>query len=123
MYTLKASSCGTKFRLRDLPQRMGFAGAIPTLDIICAADEASRSGAGRRLTQEGAQACVGWRRRASAGCGVAAHQLAPAGPMVAQTAANALQSYVLPIWEITAKVLRAGFGYVTQLNESFSTVY
>ena len=103
--------------------RMGFAGATPTLDIICAADEASRSGAGRRLTREGAQACVGWRRRAMRGVVWAAHQLATAGPICGQTAASGLQSYVLPIWEITAEVLSPSFGYVTQLNESFSTVY
>ena len=52
---------------------MGFAGAATPLDIVCAADEASRSGAGRRLTQEGAQACVGWRRRAMRGVVWAAH--------------------------------------------------
>ena len=69
---------------------MGFAGAATPLDIVCAADEASRSGTGRRLTREGAQACVGWRQSARAGHGVAAHQLAPAGPIVAQTAAKRL---------------------------------
>ena len=69
---------------------MGFAGATPTLDIICAADEALGSGLGRRLKRDRAQACGGWRRRASAGRDVAAHQLATAGPIVAETAAKRL---------------------------------
>ena len=69
---------------------MGFAKATPTLDIICAADEALGSGLGRRLKRGRAQACEGWRRRASAGRDVAAHRLATAGPIVAETAAKRL---------------------------------
>ena len=69
---------------------MLFAGSAPALHIVCVADEASGSALGRRLKRGRAQACEGWRRRASAGRDVAAHRLATAGPIVAETAAKRL---------------------------------
>ena len=67
---------------------MLFVGSAPALHIVCAADEAWGSALGRRLKRGRAQACEGWRQSARAGHGVAAHQLAPAGPIVALTAAK-----------------------------------
>ena len=66
--------CTPRSRAPPMPRRrrrpfysMGFARSAGTLDIICAAGEASGSGVWRRLTRGRAQACVAWRRRAGAG--------------------------------------------------------